>query len=373
MVIYLDNAATTKPYLDWAAPHHAENAWYNPSAAYKNAEAVFSEIKGVRALLQKRLGFEGGTCVFTSGGTEANNMAVLSGARKGAHYITSTVEHPSVYVMFQHLAQQGAEVDFVSPKNFMIEPNDVASLVKENTAFVSIMHVNNETGALNDIKAIRDAVRAKNPETLFHADGIQALLKAPVDVSSLGVDYYTVSAHKIHGLKGTGALLAKQGRVVKPVLLGGSQESVLRAGTENTLGIQAFGDALGRGFERKEAYTLVQSLRTELVAGLKRIEGAVVNEPKACVPHIVSVSFEGIRAEVLVRLLGESGICIGTGAACSRGKVSRVLLESGIKRPLAEGTVRISMCGDNTTDDIQICLESLKNAVEQLRRFSHRG
>ncbi len=373
MVIYLDNAATTKPYLDWAAPHHAENAWYNPSAAYKNAEAVFSEIKGVRALLLKSLGLEDGTCVFTSGGTEANNMAVLSGMRKGAHYITSTIEHPSVYVMFKHLEQQGAEVDFVAPRNLVIEPDDVAARVRENTALVSIMHVNNETGALNDIKAIREAVRAKNQSTLFHADGIQALLKTPVSITDLGVDYYTVSAHKIHGLKGTGALLAKQGRRVSPVLLGGSQESVLRAGTENTLGIQAFGDALRRGLERKDAYVHVQALRTSLVVGLKQIEGAVVNEPKAFVPHIVSVSFEGLRAEVLVRTLGESGICIGTGAACSRGKVSRVLLESGIKRSLAEGTVRISMSGDNTTDDIQICLESLKNAAGQLRRFSHRG
>lgn len=373
MVIYLDNAATTKPYVDWALPHHADNAWFNPSAAYKNAEAVFSEIKGIRALLLKSLGMEDGVCVFTSGGTEANNMAVLSGVRKNAHYITSTVEHPSVYVMFQHLAQQGAEVDFVSPRNFLIEPADVAARVRDNTALVSIMHVNNETGAINDIKAIRSAVGAKNPDTLFHADGVQALLKAPVDMSSLGVDYYTVSAHKIHGLKGTGALLAKPGRKVSPVLLGGSQESVLRAGTENTLGIQAFGDALKRGLEDKDAYAHVQALRTALIAGLKQIEGAVVNEPGCCVPHIVSVSFEGVRAEVLVRLLGENGICIGTGAACSRGKVSRVLLESGIKRSLAEGTVRISMCGDNTTDDIQICLASLKNAVEQLRRFSHRG
>ena len=373
MVIYLDNAATTQPDLNWAAPHHAEEAWFNPSAAYKAAEAVFSEIKSIRALLLKSMGLEDGTCVFTSGGTEANNMAVLSAARKGAHYITSAIEHPSVYVMLKHLEQQGAEVDYVKPKSFLIDPDDVAALVKENTALVSIMHVNNETGALNDIRAIREAVRAKNPETLLHADGVQALLKTPVDLNSLGADYYTVSAHKIHGLKGTGALLAKQGRIVKPVLLGGSQESVLRAGTENTLGIQAFGHALKRGLDRTDTNTHVTALRAALVSGLGQIEGAVVNEPGAYVPHIVSVSFEGIRAEVLVRALGENGICIGTGAACSRGKVSRVLLESGVKRSLAEGTVRISMGEDNTADDIQLCLESMKNAIQQLRRFSHRG
>lgn len=373
MEIYLDNAATTKPYFDEIAANHAKNGWYNPSAAYKAAEAVFSEIKSIRQTITGRLGLKDGTCVFTSGGTEANNMAVLSSMRKNAHYVTSTIEHPSVYVMFKHLEQQGAQVDYVTPRGLHIEPDDVAALVKENTALVSIMHVNNETGALSDIKKIRQAVHAKNSNTLFHADGVQALLKTPVDINDLGVDYYTVSAHKIHGLKGTGALLARQGRTIKPVLLGGSQESVLRAGTENTLGIQVFGEALRRGFADSKTLAHVEALRSALVSGLKQIEGAVVNIPDAYMPHIVSVSFEGIRAEVLVRLLGDQGIYIGTGAACSRGKVSRVILECGIKRSLAEGTVRISMSDNNTADDIQICLEALDKAVRQLRRFSQHG
>jgi len=202
---------------------------------------------------------------------------------------------------------------------------------------------------------------------------VQALLKTPADLSDIGADYYTVSAHKIHGLKGTGALIARQGRTVKPVLIGGGQENALRAGTENTLGIQALGDALKRGLEDADAHAHVEALRGALVSGLKRMEGVYVNEPARRVPHIVSVSFEGIRAEVLVRMLGEEGIYIGTGAACSRGKVSRALLESGVKRELAEGTVRISMDRSNTLDDIAICLESLEKAVGRLRRFSHRG
>lgn len=373
MEIYLDNAATTKPYLDGVAANHVKDGWYNPSAAYKTAEAVFSEIKSIRQTLAQNLGLYDGTCVFTSGGTEANNMAVLSSGRKGAHYVTSTIEHPSVYVMFKHLEQQGAEVDYVSPKGFHIVPEDVAALVRDDTALVSIMHVNNETGARNDIKEIYRMVHAKNPSTLFHSDGVQALLKTPIDINELGVDYYTVSAHKIHGLKGTGALMARQGRTIKPVLLGGSQESVLRAGTENTLGIQVFGEALRRGFADTTTYAHVEALRASVISGLKQIEGAVVNIPADYVPHIVSVSFEGIRAEVLVRLLGDQGICIGTGAACSRGKVSRVIMECGIKKTLAEGTVRISMGDNNTADDINICLEALDKAVRQLRRFSHRG
>lgn len=369
LCIYLDNAATTMPRLDWAAPHHAGTGWYNPSAAYKDAETVFSGMKGVRRRLCETLGLRDGVCVFTSGGTEANNMAVLSGARKGAHYITSAVEHPSVYAVFAHLERQGARVDYVKPKAFVIEPDDVAALVREDTALVSVMHVNNETGALNDIKAIREAVRARNPETLFHSDGVQALGKTPVDLT--GVDYYTVSAHKVHGLKGTGALLARQGRAVKPVLLGGGQENGLRAGTENTLGIQAFGAALRA--VGLESLAHIEALRGLLVSGLQRIADTVIHAPAASVPHIVSVSLAGVRAEVLARLLGERGVCIGTGAACSRGKVSRVLLESGVPRALAEGTVRISMSADNTADDIRICLEALEGAAKQLRRVKQHG
>ena len=370
MKIYLDNAATTQPFFEEAAARHAKAAWYNPSAAYKDAETVFSGIKAVRQQLLKTLKMNSGTCYLTSGGTEANNMAINSCIRKGAHYITSTIEHPSVYVFFQHIEQQGARVDYVKPRGFHIEAEDIAALVRDDTALVSVMHVNNETGAINDIKAITQAVHAKNAGTRVHADGVQALHKIPVNVNDLAVDYYTVSAHKIHGLKGVGALLAKTGAAIKPMLLGGSQESAMRAGTENTLGIQAFGDALLR---RPANTAHITALRDTLISGLRQIPDTVVNLPEVSAPHIVSVSFAGVRAEVLARALGEQGICIGTGAACSRGKISRVLLECGIPRPLAEGTVRISLCDGNTQEEINICLDALGKVVGQLRRFSQHG
>ncbi len=373
MEIYLDNAATTQPYIEESAARHAKSAWHNPSAAYKAAEAVFSDIKSIRQRLMQTLGLKDGGCVFTSGGTESNNMAIHSCFKKGAHYITSALEHPSVYVMYKHLEQLGANVDYVKPRGFHIDAQDVAALVREDTALVSVMHVNNETGAVNDTKAICRAVHAKNPKTRVHIDGVQALFKTPVNIQDIGADYYTISAHKIHGLKGTGALLATQNSPVKPVLIGGSQENVLRAGTENTLGIQVFGEALRRGAENTGAQAHIEALQTALISGLKQISDTVVNLPDIKVPHIVSVSFEGVRAEVLARTLGEQGICIGTGAACSRGKVSRVLLECGIPKKLAEGTVRVSMCEANTAEDIQTCLEALERTVKQLRRFSQHG
>jgi cysteine desulfurase len=188
-----------------------------------------------------------------------------------------------------------------------------------------------------------------------------------------GVDFYTVSAHKIHALKGTGVLLAAEGRTIRNLIYGGEQESGIRPGTENTLGIQVFGEALEKGLASFEDHIVhVSALHDKLVSGLSAIDGASLHLPESKVPHIVNVSFEGLRAEVLVRLLGEKGICIGTGAACSRGKISRTLLACGVKRAEAEGAIRISMSSLNTSDEIDIFLEELDSAIMQLRRFGRR-
>lgn len=369
MEIYLDNAATTRPLTQDAFERHLQRTWYNPSAVYSQAEAVFKEIKKVRQLLLDSIHMQG-TCVFTSGGTEANNLALASLSRRGAHVIVSAIEHPSVYETCRQLEQNGVRVDYVKPRGFCIHAEDVAALVTPDTALVSVMHVNNETGAVSDIVAIGKAVKAKNPAAFFHSDGVQALLKTGVDLSSGYIDCYTVSAHKIHALKGTGALLVRQGVAVRPILFGGGQEQSLRAGTENTLGILSFGEALESGVDQMDASIgHVRQLREAFIGGISSIDGLTANIPDSAAPHIVSVSAEGVRGEVLARVMGEKGVCIGTGAACSRGKLSRVLLECGVSRPLAEGTVRVSFSALNTMDEVAICLEELKNTVTQLRRF----
>jgi cysteine desulfurase len=370
--IYLDNAATTKPLINLSVQRYLSDMWYNPSSSYNQAESVFSEIKQIRKKLMSKVGLTGG-CVFTSGGTEANNLAVMSCFRKGAHYVTSTVEHPSVYETFRRIEQMGAFVSYVKPRGFCVCPEDVAAQVTDETALVSVMHVNNETGALNDITAIGKAVKARNPAALFHSDGVQALLKTQMDTHSGMIDYYSVSAHKIHALKGTGALLMRNSKGIKPLLTGGGQEMLLRAGTENTLGIMAFGEALESAQTLfSEAEAKIPLLREMLIGGIQEIEDASINVPESFVPHIVSVSFAGVRGEVVARLMGEKGICIGTGAACSRGKLSRVLLECGVGRPLAEGTVRVSFSHQNTAHDVEACLQELINTVAHLRRFSRK-
>jgi len=245
--------------------------------------------------------------------------------------------------------------------------------VRDDTALISIMHVNNETGALNDIGAICRAVKAKNPSAAFHSDGVQALFKTESNLSGSGIDYYTVSAHKINALKGTGAIIAAKGSALKKLHHGGSQEFSLRPGTENTLGIQAFAEALERGQSTfTDTLAHCTALGKRLTDGLSGIEGATLNLPPEKVPHIVNVSFSGVRAEVLVRVLGQKGIYIGTGAACSRGKTSRVLTESGISKQAAEGAVRISLGKQNTMNDIDICLEEIDIALRQLRKLRRR-
>lgn len=371
MEIYLDNAATTRPLTERSIERHIKDGWYNPSCAYSPAAKTFIEIKEARELLKATTGARG-DCVFTSGGTEANNTVIMSAFKKGAHYITSAIEHPSVYNAFKHLEDMGASVDYIKPRGSCVRAEDVAAAVRKNTALVSIMHVNNETGALCDVVSVARAVKAENPKTLVHSDGVQALLKTPVSLAD-HIDYYTVSAHKIHGLKGTGAVLTGENGGIKRLLYGGEQESALRPGTENTLGIQAMGEALQRGSERlDENAETVSRLNKRLLELLAGIEDAIINLPEHRIPHIVSVTFPGVRAEVLVRALGEKGIYVGTGAACSRGKVSRVLLESGLKKELAEGTIRISMSALNTNNDIEVCAQELDKAVKQLRMFGRR-
>ncbi len=370
MEIYLDNAATTKPFIKNSMEKHLESAWYNPSSAYGPAAEVFRGIKEARELLISMTGSS--ECVFTSGGTEANNTVIMSARKPGAHYITSAAEHPSVYNAFKYLEFLGASVDYIKTRGFCVHADDVAAAVRENTTLVSIMNVNHETGAINDVESIARAVKAKNQGTLFHSDGVQALFKTSIDLAA-GIDYYTVSAHKIHALKGTGAVLTGENGRIKKLLHGGDQEFSLRPGTENTLGIQVFFEALETGKDGwAESNKRIRSLEHALLGCLEGIEDARANLPENKVPHIVNVFFPGVRAEVLVRVLGEKGIYIGTGAACSRGKLSRVLLESGLSREYAQSAVRISMSRFTTLEDIEICAEELRSAVISLRKFGRK-
>ena len=378
-MIYLDNAATTRPApcLGPLFSQYCADGWHNPSAMYFPAMQAEQKIEEARSFLKGIV--HAPEAIFTSCGTEGSNTVAFNGwKRHGAakrHFITSAYEHACVYECFRALEQQGHRVDFVKPgKRGVITPEAVASLVCEDTALVSIMHVNNETGAVNDIAAIAEAVKAKNSDTMFFADGVQAFLRVPFSMSASKVDYYSVSAHKVHGLKGTGMLFFRKGTPLKAYLLGGGQESALRSGTENTFGILAFAEA-SRVFLQDHAQKLahMERLKTQLRDGLLSAKGAHCFTPDPSAPHILNMAFEGMRGEVLLHLLEREGICISTGSACSSKKRTFRIHESiGVRPELAECAVRFSFCPDNTPEEIDYTIEKTKAALQKFQGFIRR-
>lgn len=383
MDIYLDNAATTRPFagLGKLVEQYMREGWHNPSAMYDRAVEVERMVGAARRTLAQPLGAAGANVFFTSGGTESANMVVFCGWRpqggKPLHFITTTYEHPCVYECFARLAAEGHAVDFVSPAaDGHVHAEQLTPLLRENTALVSVMHVNNETGAVNDVAALAAAVKRANPRALFHADGVQGYCKCPLRFDASAVDYYTVSAHKLHGLKGTGAVFATKGTPLRALLAGGGQEQGLRSGTENTLGILAFAAAVEE-YTHNHAAKLAHmfALRARLLEKLSGAPGLSVLSPESdFAPHILNLSFEGMRGEVLLHLLEKQGVYISTGSACSskKGRQSRVHAHLSLTRTQQEGAVRISLCPENTEQEIDIAAACILQAVAQFGRFTRR-
>ena len=382
MKIYLDNAATTEPYngIEKLFEEYL-NCWYNPSALYPNAINAEKRINKARTSVALGINAKPDNVLFTSGGTEGSNTIAFKGYRpfggKKQTFITTAYEHACVYGAFKELSNQGHDVIFVSPrKDGHVHAEDIVDAVNDNTALVSVMHVNNETGAINDINTICNAVKHKNPAVLFHSDGVQAYLRVPFDFTSSNIDYYTVSAHKIHGLKGTGALFYKKSSPLRPLLNGGGQENGLRSGTENTLGIYAFGEAVDLYIKNNSEYiSKMALLRDKMLNELNKLSGFVLLSPqKDYAPHILNVSFEGLRGEVLLHLLEREGIDISTGAACSskKGRSFRIHEHTGFKREILEGAIRISFSPFNTAEEIDCTCEKIDAAIKQFGRFRRR-
>jgi cysteine desulfurase len=377
---YLDNSATTRPFdevIDAMARAMAE-AYYNPSAAYPAGVAVEDELNRVRGVLLAALRSRG-RVVFTSGGTEADNLAILGTVRNArARFVTSAVEHPAAARAFEELKARGHDVAVLPVDGrCMVSADAVADAVGEDTALVSVMHVNNETGAIQDIAALAAAARRKNPAVLFHSDGVQAFLRAEAEPERWGVGLYTVSAHKIHGPKGAGALYAGDGVRLDPRMLGGGQEGGLRSGTENVPGIVGFGRAVevfSAELEKRRA--ALMDMKLALAARLLAIEGAAVNgpEPGAGAPHILNVSFDGVRGEVLLRALAEQGVYVSTGSACGarQNKPSATLVAMGLERGRVEGAIRLSLSPLNAPGDIDRAADAIASQVKRLRAFKRR-
>jgi len=376
-LIYLDNAATTRPakVLESLMVDYRKDAWYNPSALYKGSADVSAKMEKVRKTLLDAVGGYDRQVIFTASGTESNNMAVLSAVspRNAGHFIFSAFEHASVHQCAMKLKESGHEVTFVPPsENGVVEAKDVVSAMRANTCLVSVMHVNNETGALSDIDDIAAKVKATKKDVHFHADGVQAFLKVPYRLSE-AVDSYSISAHKVGGLKGTGALIIASGAKLRPLVLGGGQEKGMRAGTENTFGIAAFGRAV-EAFDADDTH--IFKLHDRLVKDLSKLEKVTINSPLddgRFSPFIVSASVVGVRAETLLHALEAQGICIGVGSACSSKSRTRRIPEAlGLSPEQSESAIRISFSHENTERDVETLISAIDNEARFLRMFKRR-
>ncbi len=396
--IYLDNSATTRarPEVVDAVRAALEDDYGNPSSAHALGVRAERLIKDAREAVAQGLGADPAEIVFTSGGTEANNLAVLGGARalarRGRRVITSRIEHPSVLRACERLEEEGFEVVRLDvDRTGRVSPEDLARALTPDTVLVSIMHVNNEVGTVQPLAEMArvlgrgggrhgDGAGAPRPP-LWHVDAVQSFGKLPLDAARLGADLITVSAHKIHGPKGCGALYVRRGVLVRALLVGGGQEGGRRAGTENVPGIAGFGVAARlAATEREAAAERLARLRDRLVAGVlgavpeARINGPLAASGVPAAPHIASVAFPGLRGEVLLHALAERGVYVSTGAACSarRHEPSHVLRALGLDAAALDGTLRFSLSAFTTEAEVDAAVAAVSAAVGDLRGFVRR-
>lgn len=370
-MIYLDNSATTKPSkacLDAMTDALTEN-FGNPSSLYKIGLDAEKIVKHAREVIAASIGADLSEVYFTSCGSESDDTAIFGAwnARKkqGKRIITTAVEHPAVLRCFEKLEQEGADVKYIPVlKDGNLDMDAFKKLLNEDTIFVSVMHVNNETGAIFPIEEISKEVR-KYPNIIFHSDCVQSYGKIPLDVNKMGVDMISLSGHKVHASKGIGALYVRKGIHIPPYILGGGQEAGFRSGTENVAGIAGFGAAV-------EDMHMVspepkEYLRKKL---LEEIEDITINSPENNVSSVLNVSFLGCRGEVLLHMLEQDGIYVSTGSACSSHKKgSHVLTAQGLTNEQIDGAVRFSFGCDNTVEEMDIVVEKLKKYVKMQRRL----
>lgn len=336
-------------------------------------------IRDARDKICKTLKAKDSELIFTSGGTESNNLAIIGAAmankRSGNHLITTRIEHPAVLSPMKFLEEQGFQVTYLDvDRDGIISLEELAAAVTENTILVSIMYVNNEIGAVEPIAEAAQIIKNKNPQALLHVDAIQAYGKYVIHPGKLGIDLMSVSGHKIHGPKGSGFLYAKEKTKLKPILFGGGQQKNMRSGTENVPGIAGLGQAAKEAYEdfaAKQAHLF--QLKESFIEGLSGQSWAHVNgNYQNSAPHIVSLSVDGVRSEVLLHALEDRQIYVSAGSACASNKPAKsaTLAAIGIGRDYLDSTVRISFCPQNTLEEVEYCLASLKELVPFLGKYT---
>jgi cysteine desulfurase len=381
MEAYLDNAATTRcfPAVARLMTQIAENDYGNPSALHQKGVEAERYLREARASVAHLLDVREKEIVFTSGGTEADNLAIVGAARayarSGKHIVTTAIEHPAVAEAVKYLAGEGFEVTYLPvDKNGAISLAALAEALRPDTTLVSIMHTNNEIGAVQPIAEAGALIRKTNPQTVFHVDAVQGLGFFHFYPKRMNIDLLAASAHKIHGPKGAGFLYVGERVKLQPLSYGGGQQRGLRHGTENVPAIAGFAKALeildsdfAAGVQR------VQELRAHFVAGLEALAEVAVNGGEA--PHIVSATVAGVKSEVLLHALEEKGVYIATGSACASNvakKQSATLKAIGLSKEAAEQTIRLSFSRFTTIEELDFALQAMSEIIPVLRRYVRR-
>lgn len=375
-MVFLDNAGTTqadKDCLDIIKKYSFES-FYNPSALYCKSVGVNNDIKQAKKSILNNL-YGDGKLVFTSSGTESNNLALLGcSKRKGARIIISESEHPAVFNTAMHLAQCGydiaiAEVDYCGRVIF----DKYTELVTENTALISIMHVNNELGGINDIKKLADYAKKINKNIVFHSDGVQALGKIAINLEELGVDLYTLSSHKIHSIKGCGGLFVKNNINIQPILFGGGQEGGLRSSTENTSAIMCLKHMLDKQVANlKNNLNKVVTLKNYLCNNLSNNDNLTILSDNLCSPYIVALALKAVRGEVMLHALESHNIMIGTGSACNSSKLKpkENWKTKNLRNQYKNGLIRVSFNHNNTIEEIEYFVNKLNLEYSNLIKYA---
>ena len=384
MEAYLDNSATTrcsKAAADMVYKLLTED-FGNPSSLHMKGVIAENYINDAKKKIAKTLKVQEKEILFTSGGTESNNLAIIGSAlankRAGKHIITSSVEHASVYSPMQFLEELGFEVTYL-PVNSdgQISVEKLKAAIRDDTILVSLMHVNNEIGAVMPIEEAGAAIKAANPSTIFHVDAIQSYGKFVIRPKKMNIDLLSVSGHKIHGPKGSGFLYIKDKTRIKPIIYGGGQQKGMRSGTENVpayAGLGVAAEEIYTDFDKKIAH--MYSIRDHFIDEVLQIDGVTVNGrcDHENAPHVVSVSIEGIRAEVMLHTLEEKNVYVSAGSACSSNHpaISSTLKSIGVKQNLLDSTIRFSFWVNTTMEEADYAISVMRDVIPKLQKYTRR-
>lgn len=387
MEAYLDNAATTPvfPEVKEIMVRVMEEDYGNPSSKHTKGMAAEQYIRKAKEIISGCLKCQPKEIIFTSGGTESNNMAFIGAAianrRAGKHIITTRIEHASVYEPMAYLEEMGYEVTYlpVDPAG-RVSVEDIENALRDDTFLVSVMYVNNEIGSVQRIGEIGEALHRRNPDILFHVDAIQAFGKYKIVPGRLGIDMMSVSAHKIHGPKGTGFLYIRDGVKIRPILFGGGQQGGMRSGTENVPGIAGLGAAVQQIYQNhadKREYLF--RMKKMLIEGLQQYEGVVIHGVdglplEETAPHIVSAGFSSVKSEVMLHALAQEGVFVSSGSACSSNhpELSGTLQAVGVKGEMLDSTLRFSFSVMTTAEQVMYAVETVGKLLPVLRKFTKR-